>query len=88
MIQIKRSQAFGSSFFLGKSFFGDEGCQNMFVYQPTFSILGLKEDKSNEKIIFGNWKGYLNLNLKSKTVTWCLLALCKTIWIQNRNTVQ
>ena len=29
-----------SSFFLGKNFFGDDGFQNMFVYQPKPDALG------------------------------------------------
>ena len=31
------------SFFLGKNLFGDNGFQNMFVYQPTFYALELKK---------------------------------------------
>ena len=30
------------NYFLGKNFFGDDGSQNMFVYQPTFNMLELK----------------------------------------------
>ena len=30
------------NYFLGKKFFGDDGSQNMFVYQPTFNMLELK----------------------------------------------
>ena len=30
------------NYFLGKIFFGDDGSQNMFVYQPTFNMLELK----------------------------------------------
>ena len=29
------------NYFLGKKFFGDAGSQNMFVYQPTFTMLEL-----------------------------------------------
>ena len=43
-------QTFDLSDFLCKNFFGDDGCQNMFVY-ITFSMLRLKEDKSSEYVI-------------------------------------
>ena len=33
-----------------KTFFGCDGFQNMFVYQPTFNMLELKEDKGTEYI--------------------------------------
>ena len=32
-------------------FFGDNGFKNMFVYQPTFSGLVLKEEKNSEYVI-------------------------------------
>ena len=35
-------------------FFGDDGFQNIFVYQPTFNMLELKEDKSTEYVV--GWK--------------------------------
>ena len=31
------------SYILGKNFLGDDGSQNMFVYQPTLSTLELKK---------------------------------------------
>ena len=44
----------GLSYFLGKFFFGDDGSQNMFVYQPTLNTIGLKEDKGTD--YFVGWK--------------------------------
>lgn len=38
----------------GKSFFGNGGFQDMFVYQPIFSTLDLKEGKGTEYSIV--WK--------------------------------
>ena len=33
------------NYFLGKNFFGDDGSQNMFVYQPTFNMLELNRQE-------------------------------------------
>ena len=44
-------KTFDLSYFLGKNVFGDEGFQNMFVYQPVFSTLELKEEKGTEFVI-------------------------------------
>ena len=35
--EIVKLEAFDPSYFHGKFFFGDDGFQNMFFYQPTFS---------------------------------------------------
>ena len=41
----------------------DDGFQNMFVYQATFSTLGLKKEEGYESMLFlGKQKFYLNLN--------------------------
>ena len=42
---LKILQTFDLSIFLIKFFFSDDGFQNMFVYQPTFNMLELREDK-------------------------------------------
>ena len=34
--QLKKLQTFGSSFFLGKCHFEDDGTQNYLVFQPDF----------------------------------------------------
>ena len=39
------------------------GSENMFVYQPTSSVLELKKDKSNEYIIGWKSKGVWNSKL-------------------------
>ena len=38
-------------YLIGKNIFGDDGSQNMFVYQPTFNTLELKPDKGTDYII-------------------------------------
>ena len=43
---IKRLIIFDLSYFLGKSFFNDDGFQNMFLYRPIFDTL--KEGKDIE----------------------------------------
>ena len=40
--KIVKHEAFDSSYFHGKNFFGYDGFQNMFVYQLTFNMLELK----------------------------------------------
>ena len=39
------------SCFLGKSFFGDDGFQNMFVNKPTLDTLELNEGKKTHYVI-------------------------------------
>ena len=46
------------SYFLGKSFFGDDGFQNMFVCQQTFNLL---EFKGAYYVIVWKSKGFLKL---------------------------
>ena len=60
---------FGFSYFLGKDFFGDDGFQNMFVYQPIFNILKLKEDKDAEYVISWKSKGVYNSKIISSLYT-------------------
>ena len=36
--QLKKLQTFGSSFFLGKCHFEDDGAQNYLVFQPDFYV--------------------------------------------------
>ena len=43
-----------SSYFHSKTFFGDDGFQNMFVYQATFNTLEFKKDKGTDYVI--GWK--------------------------------
>ena len=45
------------SYFLGKIFSGDVGFQNMFVYQPRFSMLELKDNKGTDYVIDWESKG-------------------------------
>ena len=42
------------SYYLGKNIFGDDGSQNMFVYQPNLSTLQLKKDKDINYVL--TWK--------------------------------
>ena len=52
-------------FFPGKHVFGDDGFQNIFVYQPLFNLLESKEDKTMalNMLLVGNQKEYVLLNL-------------------------
>ena len=53
--------------FLGRIYFtGNDGSQNMFVYQPTFNVLELKNDKCTEYIISCKLKGLGCIILKLK----------------------
>ena len=51
---IETLQNFGISYFLGKNVFDDNGFQNIFVYQPPFSMLKLKEHKDARYMVA--WK--------------------------------
>ena len=44
-------QTYDLSYLLGKSFFGDYGFQNMFVYQPSLRTLQLKKDNEIDYVI-------------------------------------
>ena len=45
--KIVKLQTCDLSYFLGESFFGDYGFQNIFVYQPSLRTLQLKKDNGN-----------------------------------------
>ena len=49
--------------FLGKNFLGDDGSQNMIVYQLTLDILELQKDKDTDDVLSWKSKGYIILNL-------------------------
>ena len=56
-------QELDTSYFHGKNFFGDDGFQNIFVYQPTFNTLELKKGKGTEFVIGWKSKGVYNSKL-------------------------
>ena len=43
--KIVKLKTYDLTYFLGKNIFSDQGPQNMFVYQPTYNTLELREDK-------------------------------------------
>ena len=43
--KIVKLKTYDLTYFLGKNIFSDQGSQNMFVYQPTYNTLELREDK-------------------------------------------
>ena len=43
-------EEFYSSYFLSKNIFGNDGVQNMFVYQSTFNMIELNIDKGTENV--------------------------------------
>ena len=48
---------------MGRMYFvGDDGSQNMFVYQPTLDTLELKKIKVLTMLLFGNQMRYILLN--------------------------
>ena len=59
--KIEKLQTFHLSYFLGKHFFGDDGFQNMFAHEPTFSTLFFFFQKAVILLLLGNRKVYLNL---------------------------
>ena len=50
--------------FSWENFFGDDGSQNVFVYQPTLNMLELKKDKGNDYVLSCKSKGVYNSQLK------------------------
>ena len=54
------------------SFFGGDGFQNMFVYQPAFSTMNLKEGKGSEYVKDSKTKKIIEFYTTS--VTYCFLA--------------
>ena len=52
----------------GKNFVGDDGCQNMFVYQPTLTTLELKKEIVNAYIVYDldAWRRNPTNNFKFK----------------------
>ena len=64
MGKVKLLSAKYYSFFVGRIYFtSNDGSQDMFVYQPTFNVLGLKNDKSTEYSIKWKSEGIYNLKL-------------------------
>ena len=47
-------QTYDLSYSLGQFSFGDDGSQNMFVYQPALDTLELKKDKNTDYVL--SWK--------------------------------
>ena len=64
-------QTHSLSYFLCKCFFGDDGFQNMIVYQPTLNTLKFGNEKSTIKFIVGHQRVYIFFNLKL-----CILLFC------------
>ena len=52
--EIIKFETHDLSYFLGKTFFGNDGSQNMFFYQHSFIILESLVNKNNEHVI--SWK--------------------------------
>ena len=52
--EIVKLETHDLSYLLGKNFFGDDGSQNMFIYQPKLSTLELKKDKDTNYVF--SWK--------------------------------
>ena len=72
--------------FLGKIFFGDDGFQNMFVYQPTFNPLELKIEKGTDYVI--GWKSKGVCNFKLIGLHEGFFTSYKIFNKENRNTIQ
>ena len=65
----KKNQNIWSELFSWWNIFGNEGLQNIFIYQGTFDTLELKEEKSAKYVI--SWKSKRRHNFK-------LTLLCTT----------
>ena len=69
--KIVKLQEFDSSYFIGNFLFGNDGFQNMFVYQPALSMLELKT-RATTMLLVGNQKGYILLNLHHYILLSCV----------------
>ena len=72
--------------FLLKSFFGDEGSQNMFAYQPTLNALELKEDKGTGYVVDWKSKGFYTSKLKPSYTA--VFHSIKLFGYRNRKTIR
>ena len=63
--KIEKLKTFDLSLFFGKNSLGGDGFQNIFVYQPTFNMLELKEGKGTYYVIVCKSKGVYNFKLMS-----------------------
>ena len=76
------------SYFLGKNFWGDDGSQNMLVYQPAFSTLQLNKDKGIDYVISWKSKGVYSSILSPQHTTFlhsikhCEYKIGKKKWIK------
>ena len=52
--EIVKLETHDLSYLLGKIFFGDDGSQNVFIYQRKLSTLELKKDKGTNYVF--SWK--------------------------------
>ena len=57
--------------------FGNDGFQDMFVYQPTLNKLDLKEDRAMIMLLVGNQSGRILLNFRY----YILLSRNASFWI-------
>ena len=71
--KIVKLQTHDSSYFLDKNFFGDDGFQNMFVYQPALNTLELKKARALIKFLVGNQRGHILLNLNRHILLSCIV---------------
>ena len=76
--KIVKLETRDSNFFLAKYFFGDDGFQNMFVYEPILDTLDLKKDKGTDYIF--SWKSKVVYTSKLKSLYTAFLYSIK-LWI-------
>ena len=62
--KIVKLETHGVSYFLGKKFLGDNGPQNMFIYQPTYNTLELKKDMGTDYVLSVKSKGVYTSKLE------------------------
>ena len=72
-------QTFDLNHFLGKILFGDDGSQNMLVYQPKLDTLELKKGKGTDYLLSWKSKWVYNSELKTLYTAYILLILYNSI---------
>ena len=83
--EIMKLEAFDLSYFHGKFLFGDDGFQNVLIYQPTFNTLELKKGKGTDYVIGWKSKDLFESKILPFMVLSHLTRSCRTKQLHDQN---
>ena len=69
--ELNKLKTFDSSYFIGKSHFGEDGTQNYLIFQPMYRYFRLITNTLN--ILSWQAKGFSNENFEPPNTNFCLL---------------